>query len=548
MPKVVIPIQSTLGTAAAENDDFYFSECFVDTGLIDQLLSPLSAQSIVAGRTGSGKSAILRKIEETSEHVCILNPETLSLGFLADSWLLNFLTTKDVDLGLFYQQLWRHVLVIELLRYEKNLESEYKVKSFIQSFSDIFKDNTAKLRAFEYLTKYGGQFWEDTELRVRHIAQAFEDNLSAEMGASFAGIRSKIEAGSNVSQTESSEIISNARKIVNSIQMQELSKIIDILNEDVFDDKKRQVILLIDNLDLQWADSRIQMKLIEALVNVIPKFRKIQNIKIIIAMRDDLIDQVLSQASTPGFQREKFADQYKRIVWNKDNLKLVVNRRVKKLYKSQYTNESIDIDDILADQVSHQETFDYIFDRTMMRPRDVLSYFNKLFDKFAGKTELLQKDIRSIELDYSTDRRRALVDEWSAMYPFANLAIGFLGHKKLSSEFRFGNVDKDIIDELVLNIITKHENDRGDLVSKARAHFNGGNDTTREAFFRSLIAVLYRIGAIGIKTQANSRVEFSFISRPLISGDELGENTPCLVHPMLWQNLGRRGESKGLFT
>jgi hypothetical protein len=547
MTKYVIPRHAEIGTAAAEDDDVYFADCFVDTGLISRLLATNSARSVIVGRTGSGKSAIVRKISETHPHVCIIQPESLSLNFLADSWLLNVLTDQEFDLSLFYQQLWRHVIVIELLRYEKGLESEAKVRTFLSTIGTMFNDNSGKLRAFEYLTKFGGEFWEDTEQRVKHIANTFEKDFLEAMGANFAALKGKIEAGEKFTQSESIELVNNARKIVNRIQMQELSKIIDILDEHVFDDRKKQVVLLIDDLDKQWADERIRVKLIEALINVLPKFRKIKNVKIVVAMRDDLLDIVLAQATTHGFQREKFDDQHFRLKWSKEELLSILNRRINKLFKSQYTNDLVCIDDIMTTTVSGQNSIDYICDRTMMRPRDILSYFNNLLDSFGGKAMILQKDMRSIELDYSTSRRRALVDEWSDFYPYIDLLLTFLGHRNLSAEFRIGNIDQHAVDDLALNLVTKFEPVEDNLISRAKTHLNASCNETRNSFTESLISVLYRVGAIGIKTQSNSRMQFSFTDRPNIFGEELNVNTPCLIHPMLWQNLSRRGEAKDLF-
>ena len=138
---------------------------------------------------------------------------------------------------------------------------------------------------------------------MRHIAQSFEDSFSNEMGAKFGVLQANAQGGQKLAASESQELVVNARKIISSIQMQELANIIEILDEHVFDDKKKKVILVVDDLDQQWADERIRIKLIEALVNVLPKFRRIRNVKIIVAMRDDLLDLVLAQASTPGFQR-----------------------------------------------------------------------------------------------------------------------------------------------------------------------------------------------------------------------------------------------------
>jgi hypothetical protein len=548
MAKYVIPRHANIGAAAAENDDDYLSDCFVDTGLISRILSPNNTVSILTGRTGSGKSALFSEIRKNYEHVCELRPESLSLNFLADSWLLQVLTEADFDLGLFYQQLWRHVLVIELLKYEKGLDSETKTKGFISNFPNIFRDNSKKKRAFEYLTKYGGHFWEDTELRVRHIAESFAENVSKEMGIKFKELEAKRASGRNLSISETQELVVNARKIVSALQMQELANIIEILDEDVFDDKKKQVVLVIDDLDQQWADERVKVKLIEALINVLPKFRRIRNVRIVAAMRDDLLDVVLSQANTPGFQREKFEDQREKISWSQDQLMDLVNRRVNKLFKSKYTTEDVSIKDILPDQVGKQPLDQFVCDRTMMRPRDILAYFNMAFAKCGGSSSVSQKELRSIELEFSAERRRALVDEWRGFYPYIDTLIGFLGNRKLAAEFRLASIEPDIIADWVLTLHTKFDAQSDELIDSAKFYFSENTESAKLSFLYRMIAVLYRVGAVGVKTQANSRVQFSFMHRPHISGEELNENTPCLIHPMLWQNLSRHGNTTNLFN
>lgn len=246
---------------------------------------------------------------------------------------------------------------------------------------------------------------------MRHITESFANNVSREMGLKFKELEAKRSSGKNLSSSETQELVVNAKKIVSALQMQELANLIDILDEDVFDDKKKQVVLVIDDLDQQWADERVKVKLIEALINVLPKFRKIRNVRIVAAMRDDLLDVVLSQANTPGFQREKFEDQREKISWSQRQLMDLVNLRVNKLFKSRYTTEDVSIKDILPDQVGKQPLEQFVCDRTMMRPRDILAYFNMAFAKCGGSSAVSQKDLRSVELEFSADRRRALVDE-----------------------------------------------------------------------------------------------------------------------------------------
>lgn len=547
MVNIIIPRYADLGKAAAEDDDEYISDCFVDTGLIGRLLSPNSSTAIVVGRTGSGKSAIVRRIKESGQNVCEISPENLSLGYLADSWLLNFLTENNFDLSLFYQQLWRHVIVVELLKFYEELDNSQKYNSFLSRANELFRDQSGKRRAFEYLTKYGGNFWSDTDQRIKQITEEFERQVELEAGANFKPLQAKYKRGETIGRHEVNELVSNAQKITNSIQMQELARIIDILDEDIFTDKMKKTILVIDDLDNQWADDRVKIKLIEALINALPKFRKIKNVKIIVAMRDDLLDIVLEQATTSGFQRDKFQDYHQRINWKYEELRAVIDNRVGKLFRSKYTGQLIGLDEIFDDHRGTADYFAYICERSMMRPRDIISYFNTLFERCGGKGKITLKDIRSVEFDYSKGRRQALVDEWRDHIPCVNELIGFLGHRKLSASFRLGVVPADVVDQMATQLYADFERSGSSIILYAKQHFAENSERSRSAFLYKLISVLYRIGAIGIRTQENSKVQFSFISKPSISVDELGDNTWCIVHPMLWQNLGRRAELKSLF-
>lgn len=547
MVSIVIPRYVDLGKAEAEADDEYFTDCFIDIGLISRLLSGQSSTSVVVGRTGSGKSGIIRHIKENNDHVLEVNPENLALGYLSDSWLLQFLTEQNFDLSIFYQQLWRHVIVVELLRFYEGLDSKQRAENFLSRIQRIFKDNSGKKDAMDYLSQYGGTFWSDTDERIKRITEDFERQVDLEAGGKLKALEGKYKRGEKIGKHETRELVSHAQKIVNSVQMQKLARIIDVLDEDIFIDKMKKTILVIDDLDRQWADDRVRIKLVEALINAIPKFRKIKNVKIVVAMRDDLLDMVLDQATTAGFQREKFQDYNQRLTWRSTELRQLIEARISKLFRQKYTGAVVTLNDIFDSGKGSVDIFNYILDRTLMRPRDLLAYFNLVFDRCGGQTKITLKDVRSVEFDYSKSRRTALVDEWRDYIPCVDQVISFLGQRKLSAQFRLGAVSEEAVDQSATQLYADYESAQLPIILFAKKHFEENSDNSRKAFLYRMIATLYRIGAIGIRTQENSKIQFSFISKPSISTDELGENTWCVVHPMLWQNLGRRGEVKNIF-
>jgi hypothetical protein len=57
-----------VGTGNAETDDDFLFDCFVEYAPFEECRRPQSPGMVIAGRTGAGKTAILRYIEDTSKH------------------------------------------------------------------------------------------------------------------------------------------------------------------------------------------------------------------------------------------------------------------------------------------------------------------------------------------------------------------------------------------------------------------------------------------------------------------------------------------------
>jgi SpoVK/Ycf46/Vps4 family AAA+-type ATPase len=99
----------SIGSLAAENDAL-LHEVYVDSGYMDRLCDPNDRAFLLLGRSGSGKTALLRQMAEIrgQDHVVQLDPDELSMQYLQNS-VLRELTSWDVNLEIFYKYLWRHV-------------------------------------------------------------------------------------------------------------------------------------------------------------------------------------------------------------------------------------------------------------------------------------------------------------------------------------------------------------------------------------------------------------------------------------------------------
>lgn len=104
-PNIVFRRTWKIGAPDAESDQKFLDSCFVDTGALEELTDCEEPRRIVVGRTGIGKTALLKQVEKVEENVIILDPEVLSLNHIANSNVIKFLEEIEVHLDLFLQNI-----------------------------------------------------------------------------------------------------------------------------------------------------------------------------------------------------------------------------------------------------------------------------------------------------------------------------------------------------------------------------------------------------------------------------------------------------------
>lgn len=243
----------SVGQMSAEQDQKLLSVCFVETGQPSQICDIDNPKAIVLGRTGSGKSALLIHVRDAEENVSCIDPEDLSLNFVSNSTIIRYFEDLGVDLNVFYQLLWRHVLVVELLKLKKEFYDQESAKKWFAGVYNALNRNPKRRAALEYLTRFSSQFWLDTEKRIREVVTKIEDSLETQIGMNAEAFKQKIQANikssDKRSNQETAEFLQKAQKVVNDVQIQELSELLNFLAEDIFDDKKATYYLFIDDLD-----------------------------------------------------------------------------------------------------------------------------------------------------------------------------------------------------------------------------------------------------------------------------------------------------------
>lgn len=552
----------TVGAADAENDEF-LEACFIDNGDVEILRDCNDRRCIVVGRTGSGKSAALLAIERLSpEHTLRVSAEDLSVNHIANSDLLHQVTSLNVSLDPFFKLLWREVLAVELLQHIKPITQADKPKGIQHYLRYFFKDAKDKAERYERviaaIDKFSGsEFWGDIGTKAvsmvvrleNEIKKSDERKSSIGTGADAAVINTASKIGENhgrqSKQSESVEIhIEDKRRyqrIVNEMHIRELEEIIPLVS-DVFQDCGHDTYVIIDKLDLQWADESIRLRLIRALIDTAIAFTGARRVKIVIALRIDLLERVFRDSRhEPGTQWEKLKDYFVTLDWSKKALTELLDRRIGVLARDGFvasyrpTHKDIMNPTLKKGRSSRQSTLDYLLDRTWNRPRDVIDFVNGCIARSAHKAKISEVALLEAEGEYSRGRLVSLAEEWQLEYPFLDETV-----KKLIRERPRRFVVQDIADELLIDwshMVRSMPMKDGD---RLRALANSLEEDARSynEVRAELATILYRTGIVGIQTDQVEAVHWATNLSYTLSSSEVRQDSLLYVHDGLWKALG----------
>lgn len=535
--KFVLRPNMRIGVAAAE-DDHLLAKCFVDTGHFETLQDVTAPGCILLGRTGSGKSALIKMLKLDEPNCINIDPEALALKYISNSNILNFFEALNVRLDIFYKLLWKHVLTIELLQLRYRQEGKHSVK---QLFSELITDKNKKM-ALQYLEQYGSSYWLDTHERVKEVISNIETQLTGKVTAKFPLIEVSGEGAKKLGDSVKKEIITLANSVVSHVQIEALNEIIEMMEEKLFRDKQKRYYLVIDRLDENWVDDRLKHKLIRALIEVIKHFQSMKQVKIVVALRYDLLTNVIRNTRDPGFQEEKYKHLYIRIEWDQNSLATVINTRIQELFKHQYTNKSAKFEDIFrtAKIGGKKSPLDYILDRSLLRPRDAILFVNECIEAARGKSEISFRDIRQAEKVYSEDRLRSLYDEWHSVYPYLPRLYRFL--EDSGKKFFVGEIRQKAVEDFIVEIEAKQITINNSDLEAVSRHllYDRGSAAYRQTyteFVAESLKILHEVGIIGLQAENGSRINWKYKDHSSIPSNQITEYSSIHIHPMFWMVL-----------
>lgn len=532
-----------IGAAAAEDDPF-LQTCFIDTGEYERLMEMTDNKVIFLGRTGVGKSALFEKLsEDHGNNVLRINPDSLAIAYLENTGILEWLSDKGVNFEPFFKLLWRHVLTVEVLsRYFEDYEANSSKQNPWEYLCSLFFESTDRRdkrleTAIEYLKNWGESFWKDTDVRVKEITQKLANSLEAAVAASLkipvAEVNSKLKAVESIEESLMADVIQRTREIVAKTQVRDLERILEVLSF-VLKDKHKNYYVIIDRLDENWVDEGIKSKLIMALIETAQDFRSVENAKVVLALRRDLIERVFRLERGPGYQEEKIDSLCARITWTPAQIHELLDKRISKMVRRRYTKKSVGFKDILPPNFGRTDIDKFVFS-IAPRPRDAIAFINTAIQASVDDPRISKSKFSLAIGNYSRLRIRALADEWASDYPnlldFCNVL------KKWKPQFALSDFPFDKFDDICLDIVGDTRNDKNCILYKlAEARLTG--EMTLETFGLELIHAFYKVGLVGLKVSANSPFSFADDSGQAVSMSELTTKTNVAVHPTFHRVLG----------
>jgi len=527
--KIILRAGDTIGSMAAEDDHKFLKNCFVDLPILKNLRDMDCSQNILIGRTGSGKSAILWDFEQNCKNVSRLDPTEASFNYLANSGMIEYLDNLGVDLSVFYEYLWKHILCIHIIRECLDVKTNDTYKIFLKKISNFAKKDKRYDEVKSYLTESDNKFWINVEEVARSNIDSLTSKIAAKAGLSISDLKANTEFNKKKSTSSEIQIKQIGHEIVSNLQIQKLTKTIDTLS-DLVNEKPIKFYILIDDLEENWGGEKIQYPLIRALLKSLRKFQQFDNLKIIVAIREDIYESTLRSIKHKPFQSDKFDSKLCRIKWPPNKLHAVIDRRLNHLFKKQYEKKDVGVKDVLPLTINRQKISTYLASKTLQRPRDIISFINEIFANHVENRAipLSAKQVLSTEIIYSRKRIDALHEEWKSCHPNLEQYIKILKLFKDGSTIQ--DLDNKRIENLILTLAEKEPEDN--IEGLAIKAFETMNSDTIFDLKTALLCCLYKVGVLGFKFEPTSPIQYCYDYQAIINPNEIDLETKFYIHPM----------------
>lgn len=504
-----------IGKLEAESDTF-LDDCFYETNIFKGIMNfdssdknPDFTKRIIVGRTGSGKSALLRKIlDEGSIKVYDkIEAENTIFEHVKNNVFISSLNDSGIDLRVFYKSLWLHTLLVKVIPalHRSTYQSFFnKVQELIGGKKKPYNPELAN----EYIEQFKDVFFNDKALI--EISNKMQSELSSKIGVKG------IHLGGKLAGEDTQKVQSETSSYVSRELIRKQKELIKILNEEFSEVGQFRIIISIDDLDRSWlSSSDIRYDFINALLEAFRELLDIKSVKILISIRTDILMGIYNKTLR---QDEKDQSLIYAVSWNKTEIRKIIDLRINHLIKNKYQgSRTISMRDIFDFDIDGVPADDYILDRTMLRPRDAISFVNYCLKECDGEVSIDKDIVLMAEEKFFSSRKRALVSEWVSIYKNMSDYVDALALLK-ASEFTSSSIDDANKNEILTYILDRISlENANELHSKIIMNFD------------ELMKVWFIVGIIGIK-RTETLIIYSSYDKPDLDITDM--NRTFVIHPL----------------
>lgn len=415
------------GKVSAERDDLLV-KYFYDNGVLDGVIKSPSS-FLVLGRKGAGKTAVFKYLSENRASFITETDVLIPLSFEDYNWNIHsLLSNPDKAESLSFKQSWKFVIVVES----------------IKAINNWFKENKRLIpREIEKANKLLEKLFDSPVPSIYQIVSKKLLSISA-LKLPKAGV--DLDEGNfdsaEVSGGEISfEQVKGSKDLQQSLS-ENIENLLNHLEKSLNGISGIHIYVCFDRVDEAWDEVSFQSskKVIAGLVSAADSLTAQYKglIRPIVFLREDIFE-VLS-INDANKLRE---DCGQLLHWNRDSIQKLLLSRVNYYAKEFGLSPFSTLDSIFDSKEMRQRTkqFNYIMKRTMMRPRDFISFLGRIIesmkermnDPFAEEKitfEVIDSNsIYGAEPGYSEWLKQEILDEWSVQNPIIKeLLIALQNH------------------------------------------------------------------------------------------------------------------------
>jgi hypothetical protein len=379
----------SIGGIEADNDNLLMT-CFQDHDAFKQLRD--FKKQIILGRKGTGKTAIFKKLlnEEDSR--------TFTYGHTFSEYPWHH-HDKQVKLGVpeheKYMQSWKYLILLTISKILLNHDDNFP-------FDEDSLDRMSKLESF-VKDSYGTTNPDITDIFSPSKQLKIKPNFSLDIGVLKSGISPE-----NVP-------VEHLPTIIQEVNRNLADYVIKSLNPD------NRYYILFDQLDLGFDpnDPNYNNRIIGLLLasrDLNNHARELEKkLSVTTFLRDDIYDKLKFD------DKNKLTHGYTTFIeWDvrgQHTLKQLIERRFNEVLKSD-ERENISWEDVFDENQSmtgRQTKYNYITERTFLRPRDIIRFTNEIIYQHKNNNneeeKIKNKDVNSAKNEYSRYFLEELDDE-----------------------------------------------------------------------------------------------------------------------------------------